>query len=137
MRKRISAYVALVALWVAASFVVSTTGEAAGVPQALDIVVGSQQVIASGHTLRRIAISDPTVADVLIIKGDKAGGVLLIGKSPGTTNLMLWERGSDVPMSYTVNVTTIASRALLGPDTPSVRVLGDTALITGSTSTVE
>jgi pilus assembly protein CpaC len=84
-----------------------------------------------------VAIGDPSVADVLIIKGDKSGGVLLIGKSPGTTNVMLWERGSNVPLSYTVNVTTIASRTLLGPDTPSVRVLGDTALITGSTATVE
>jgi pilus assembly protein CpaC len=137
MRKRISAYVALVALWIAASLVVSTTGEAAGMPQALDIVVGSQQVIASGHTLRRIAIGDPTVADVLIIKGDKAGGMLLIGKSPGTTNLMVWERGTDTPLSYTVNVTTTASRALLGQGAPDVKVLGDSALISGSASSME
>ncbi|MEQ5838149.1 type II and III secretion system protein family protein [Paraburkholderia acidicola] len=136
MTKRISVGLATVALWTATLFV-SATSEAVGVPQALDISVGSQQVVASGHALRRIAIGDPTVADVLIVKGDKAGGVLLIGKSPGTTNLMLWERGTDVPLAYTVNVTAPASRTLLGPDTPSVKVLGDTALISGSTSTME
>ncbi|MFL9871557.1 type II and III secretion system protein family protein [Paraburkholderia megapolitana] len=118
--------------------VASTASVAIGVSQqTFDISVGSQQVVASGHSLRRIAIGDPTVADVLIVRGDKAGGVLLVGKSPGTTNLMLWERGSDVPLSYTVNVTTAASRTMLGTDTPSVRVLGDSALISGSTSTME
>ncbi|WP_245811646.1 type II and III secretion system protein family protein [Paraburkholderia megapolitana] len=118
--------------------VASTASVAIGVSQqTFDISVGSQQVVASGHSLRRIAIGDPTVADVLIVRGDKAGGVLLVGKSPGTTNLMLWERGSDVPLSYTVNVTTAASRTMLGTDTPSVKVLGDSALISGSTSTME
>jgi pilus assembly protein CpaC len=136
MKNRFDAFGFAVTLC-AASFVASPAGAASGNPQAVDITVGSQQSLASGHTLRRVAIGDPSVADVLIIKGDKSGGVLLIGKSPGTTNVMLWERGSNVPLSYTVNVTTIASRTLLGPDTPSVRVLGDTALITGSTATVE
>jgi pilus assembly protein CpaC len=136
MKNRIDAF-GLAAMLCAASFVASPASAATGSPQTVDITVGAQQSLAHGHTLRRVAIGDPSVADVLIIKGDKAGGVLLIGKSPGTTNLMLWERGSDVPMSYTVNVTTIASHALLGPDTPAVRVLGDTALITGTTSTME
>ncbi len=106
-------------------------------PRALDIVVGSQQVIAS-VPLRRVAIGDPSVADVRIIKGDKKGdSLLLIGKSPGTTNLMLWERGTDTPLSYTVNVSTAGSRALLGPDAPNVKVLGDSALISGSASSME
>ncbi|WP_408377886.1 type II and III secretion system protein family protein [Paraburkholderia megapolitana] len=137
MKKRISACVVMVALLMT-GLVASTASVAIGVSQqTFDISVGSQQVVASGHSLRRIAIGDPTVADVLIVRGDKAGGVLLVGKSPGTTNLMLWERGSDVPLSYTVNVTTAASRTMLGTDTPSVRVLGDSALISGSTSTME
>ncbi|MFM0286586.1 type II and III secretion system protein family protein [Paraburkholderia megapolitana] len=136
MKKQISACLATLVLW-STSLIVSATSEAAGVPQTLDVTVGSQQVVASGHTLRRIAIGDPTVADVLIVKGDKAGGVLLIGKSPGSTNLMLWERGTDVPLAYTVNVTAPASRTLIGPDTPNVKVLGDTALISGSATSME
>ncbi|QDQ83725.1 type II and III secretion system protein family protein [Paraburkholderia megapolitana] len=137
MKKRISACVVMAALLMT-GLVASTASVAIGVSQqTFDISVGSQQVVASGHSLRRIAIGDPTVADVLIVRGDKAGGVLLVGKSPGTTNLMLWERGSDVPLSYTVNVTTAASRTMLGTDTPSVKVLGDSALISGSTSTME
>ncbi|SDH70613.1 pilus assembly protein CpaC [Paraburkholderia phenazinium] len=107
------------------------------VPQSVDITVGSQQSLAAGHSLQRIAIGDPTVADVLIIKGDKRGGVLLIGKSPGTTNLMLWERNHDAPMAYTVNVTSAAAGVLLGPGTPSVKTAGDTAYISGSAASME
>ncbi len=121
----------------AASLAVSSVSDAATNARNVDIIVGSQQSLASGHTLRRVAIGDPTVADVLIVRGDKTGGVLLIGKSPGTTNVMLWEQGKDVPISYTVSVTTAASRTLLGPDTPAVKVLGDTALISGATPTME
>lgn len=136
MKERLFAY-GTMGMLCAASLAVSSVSDAAAGAQNLDIFVGSQQTLASGHTLRRVAIGDPSVADVLIIKGDKQDGVLLIGKSPGTTSIMLWERGKDVPISYTVNVTTAASRTLLGPDTPAVKVLGDTALISGATPTME
>ncbi|MBK3840803.1 UNVERIFIED_ORG: pilus assembly protein CpaC [Paraburkholderia sediminicola] len=136
MKERFFEY-GTMAMLCAASLAVSSVSDAAANARNVDIIVGSQQSLASGHTLRRVAIGDPTVADVLIVKGDKTGGVLLIGKSPGTTSIMLWEQGKDVPISYTVNVTTAASQTLLGPDTPSVKVLGDTALISGATPTME
>jgi pilus assembly protein CpaC len=136
MKERIFAYGTIAALC-ATSLAVSSVSHAATDARNIDIVVGTQQSLASGHTLRRVAVGDPTVADVLIIRGDKTGGVLLIGKTPGTTNIMLWEQGKDAPISYTVNVTTAASRTLLGPDTPAVKVLGDTALISGTTPTME
>lgn len=136
MKKSLFAY-GIPLLLCASSFVVSSASDAAGGAQSVDITVGSQQTLAGGHTLRRVAIGDPSVADVLIIKGDRTGGVLLIGKSPGTTGLMVWEQGKDTPLSYTVNVTTSASRTLLGPDTPEVRVLGDTALISGGAASME
>jgi pilus assembly protein CpaC len=127
-----------IAAWLCvAALVVSPASDAADGPQTVEIAVGAQQSLALGHTLQRIAVGDPTVADVLIVKRDKRGGVLLIGKSPGTTNLMLWERNHDTPMSYTVNVTSAASGALLGPGTPSVKTMGDTALISGSAATME
>ena len=136
MKKRI--FACGIGAWLClATLAVAPVSDAADAPQAVDITVGSQQSLASGHTLTRIAVGDPSVADVLIIRGDRHGGVLLIGKGPGTTNVMLWERGRDTPLTYTVNVTAAASRALLGPGTPSVRTMGDTALISGSTATME
>lgn len=120
-----------------ASLAIAPVSEAADGSQTVNVTAGSQQSLALGHSLQRIAVGDPTVADVLIVRGDRRGGVLLIGKSPGTTNLLLWERNHDAPMSYTVNVTTAASTALLGPGTPDVKTAGDTALISGSAASME
>ncbi|WP_144113594.1 type II and III secretion system protein family protein [Paraburkholderia sp. BCC1886] len=105
--------------------------------QTVALTVGGQQQVATGHVLQRIALGDPTVADVLILKGAGRSGVLLVGKAAGTTSLMVWERGQDVPVKYTVTVITPAAASLLGPDTPSVNVLGGTALVAGSASTME
>jgi pilus assembly protein CpaC len=136
MKKRI--FAGGIAAWLcAASLVISPAGHAENGARTVDITVGSQQSLALGHSLQRIAIGDPSVADVLIIKGDKRGGVLLIGKSPGTTNVMLWERNQDAPMTYTVNVSTTASGALLGPSSPNVKTSGDTAVISGSAASME
>jgi pilus assembly protein CpaC len=105
--------------------------------QTVEMMVGAQQQVATGHALQRVAIGDPAVADVLIIKGDKRGGVLLVGKSAGTTSLMVWTRDRDVPLNYTVNVVTPAAAALLGPDTSALKVLGKTAVVSGSSTTTE
>ncbi|MCG5073935.1 type II and III secretion system protein family protein [Paraburkholderia tagetis] len=107
-----------------------------GLAPSVDIAVGEQRTLPVTGSLTRIAVGDPSVADVLVIRGDRRGGVLLVGKGAGTTNVMLWE-GSGAPRTLTVNVTTNAARALLGADTPDVKVLGDTALITGDAATME
>ncbi len=103
----------------------------------IELTVGAQRSVAGGHALQRVAIGDPAVADVLIIKGEKRGGVLLVGKAAGTTSLMVWERDRDAPQTYTVNVITPAAASLLGPDTPSLKVLGGTAVVAGSAATME
>ncbi|MBK3737878.1 type II and III secretion system protein family protein [Paraburkholderia aspalathi] len=105
--------------------------------QTIDLTVGAQQPLATGHTLQRVAIGDPAVADVLIIKGDKRGGVLLVGKAAGTTSLMLWTHDRDAPLTYTVNITTQAAASLLGADTPGVKMLGSTAVVSGTSATME
>lgn len=107
-----------------------------GLPPSVDIAVGEQRTLPVTGSLTRIAVGDPSVADVLVIRGDRHGGVLLVGKGAGTTNVMLWEC-SAAPRTLTVNVTTNAARALLGAGTPDVKVLGGTALITGSAATME
>jgi pilus assembly protein CpaC len=105
----------------------------------MEIVVGAQKQIATGHSLRRVAVGDPAVADVLWLNssGGANGGLLLVGKSAGRTEMMLWERGRTEPRIYTINVTTLAAGELLGSDTPAVSVLGRTAVITGSAATME
>jgi len=104
--------------------------------QTIDLTAGEQRTLAITGPLKRIAVGDPSVADVLVMRGEGNRSILLVGKAAGTTQVMLWE-GSGGPRTLTVNVTTPAAQALLGPDTPAVKVLGGTAIITGSTATME
>jgi pilus assembly protein CpaC len=104
-------------------------------PSSFDIAVGEQRTLPVTGALTRVAVGDPSVADVLVVRGDRRGGLLLVGKGAGTTNVMVWEGG--VQRTFTINVTTNAARALLGPGTPDVKVLGGTAIITGSATTME
>ncbi|WP_213761646.1 type II and III secretion system protein family protein [Caballeronia sp. dw_19] len=121
-----------------------TVGPAAGATDSassrvIDVVVGAQKQIAMGRTLQRVAVGDPAVADVLWLKssGGANGGLLLVGKSAGRTEMMIWERGQSAPQTYTINVTTLAAHELLGSDTPAVNVLGSTAVVTGSAASME
>jgi pilus assembly protein CpaC len=119
----------------AASDAAVTPLPAAGVT--LEIAVGEQRSLASGRALQRVAVGDPAVADVLVVKGERHGGVLLVGKAAGTTSVMLWERGNDTPRVYTVSVVPAAARALLGSDTGEVAVLGGNTVISGRAATME
>ncbi|GAB2881125.1 type II and III secretion system protein family protein [Paraburkholderia jirisanensis] len=114
-----------------------TTGAATGAIPMLDLMIGEQKLLAAGRSLQRVAVGDPSVADVLIVKGERRGGVLLVGKAAGATNVMLWERGSDTPLVYSVKVASAAAHALLGSDSGDVAVLGGNTVISGSAATME
>ncbi|WP_277185262.1 type II and III secretion system protein family protein [Caballeronia sp. BR00000012568055] len=94
------------------------------------LTVGAQKSISRGRAFSRIAVGDAAVADVITLRGN--GGVLIVGKSAGTTDLLLWPRGESTPITYTIDVKASASAALLDPDTPQVRVLGQTAVLSGT-----
>ncbi|WP_186140770.1 type II and III secretion system protein family protein [Burkholderia gladioli] len=126
----------LIALAIAVGVLTLSSVTSAADPAAgFDLAVGAQRQIAIGRSLQRVAVGDPAVADVLVIKG--GAGVLLIGKSAGTTNVMLWERGRSDPYVYTVHVTSGAANALLNDSTPRVDTYGDTTVISGSATTLE
>nr|WP_309907272.1 type II and III secretion system protein family protein [Caballeronia sp. LZ035] len=111
----------------------ATTTAAPSRGQVIALSAGAQMSLAPGKAVTRVAIGDPAVADVNVLKG---GGVLLVGKAAGSTSLMLWQRGSETPLSYTVDVASGAGAALAESDAPQVRVLGKTAVLTGSTPSV-
>jgi pilus assembly protein CpaC len=105
--------------------------------QSIALAVGGQRQLATGRTLVRVAVGDPAVADVLVIKGEGRGGVLVVGKAPGTTSLMIWEKGRDAPLVYAVEVRPGAASALLDGTTPQVATHDGDAVITGTTATME
>ncbi|KVE26073.1 hypothetical protein WS67_17055 [Burkholderia singularis] len=105
-------------------------------PGTIELAAGGQRQIAAGRNLQRVAIGDPDVADVLVVKGGR-GGVLLVAKAPGSTSLMVWERGRDEPSVYTVNVTSAAARAVLGGGAPSVKTYNGTTVVSGEAATLD
>ncbi|GLU34856.1 type II and III secretion system protein family protein [Trinickia caryophylli] len=110
----------------------------AGKPRTISLTVGEQRQLASGETIVRVAVGDPAVADVLLLKeGAGRHAVFLVAKGAGTTSLMMWSAGHVAPQSYTLDVRPASSAALLGDDTARVSALGGDAIISGSSPTME
>ena len=103
----------------------------------IELAVGAQRQISAGRTLQRVAVGDPAIADVLIMKGSRSGSVLLTAKAPGATNVMLWERGRDEPTIWNVEVVDAAAQAVLDGAAPRVNAYGGTAVLQGSAASLE
>ncbi|WP_175686529.1 type II and III secretion system protein family protein [Burkholderia anthina] len=103
----------------------------------IELPVGAQRQISAGHALQRVAVGDPAIADVLIMKGSRSGSVLLTAKAPGATNVMLWERGHDEPTVWNIEVVDAAAQAVLDGSTPRVNAYGGTAVLRGASASLD
>lgn len=80
--------------------------------------------------LERVAIADPSVADLVMLRGNREA--LLVGKAPGTTTLLLWQRGGSEPQRLQVDVRSAVQEGLSGQHGNTLTVQGNEALISGS-----
>ncbi|HGO6075388.1 TPA: pilus assembly protein N-terminal domain-containing protein, partial [Burkholderia cepacia] len=103
----------------------------------IELAVGAQRQISAGRALQRVAVGDPAIADVLIMKGSRSGSVLLTAKAPGVTNVMLWERGKDEPTVWSVEVVDAAAQAVLDGSTPQVKAYGGTSVLRGTSASLD
>lgn len=131
---KIKLFAFAIAIW---TMTFATLAVAAGTAGAIELAVGSQRQIAVGRALQRVAVGDPAVADVLVMKGSRTGAVLLVAKAPGSTNVMVWEHGRDEPRVWTVNVVDAAAPAVLDSSTPDVKAYGGAAVLSGSAASLE
>lgn len=60
--------------------------------------------------LERVAIADPSVADVVMLSGKRQA--LLVGKAPGTTTLLVWRRQQSEPQRMQIDVRSAVQGAL-------------------------
>lgn len=105
---------------------------------AVELSVGEQRQLAAGRSLSRVAVGDPDVADVLVMRERNGkGGVLVVGKSPGTTNLMLWDKAQAAPQTLTLTVRPAAAAALANGAAPHVATYDGDVVVSGSTPTME
>lgn len=101
-----------------------------------NLVVGVQQSIPVGKALSRVAVGDPDIADVMVMRGAHAGNLLLMAKAPGTTSLLVWTRDQTEPQRYLVKVISPATAVLTEAGGPTVSVAGGTTIVTGKAATV-
>ncbi|MDW7603906.1 pilus assembly protein N-terminal domain-containing protein, partial [Stenotrophomonas maltophilia] len=85
--------------------------------------------------LERVAIADPGVADIVMLRGQRQA--LLVGKMPGTTTLLLWHRRQAEPQRLTVRVQSAVQGAASTGSTGLVFTQQDQqGLLQGSTDSM-
>lgn len=99
-----------------------------------DIALGmrEQQSLPVVGTLERIAIADPEVADVLMVRasGGKSGSVILVGKKAGSTTVTAWVKGMPAT-TWRVKVQGDLQAALASQGGADIQVRGPASVISG------
>lgn len=79
----------------------------ASTARSLRLVAGTQQELVIDKGVERIAIANEQVATVMVTRqarGAPGARLIVTGKAPGSTSLLVWERGSESATPYTVEV---------------------------------
>src|SRR5699024_7911289 len=113
----------------------ATTAHAADTPDmpVLQLTVHEQQPMRLPGNLERMAIADPSVADVVNLH--HGNNVLLVGKKPGRTTLLMWLRGQSQPVRYELDVRSAVQAQLLGKQSAGntqLTIQDGSRVITGS-----
>lgn len=80
-------------------------------PAVLEVAQGTQKALESAVNISRIAVGDPTIADV---HANGSNAFLLMGMAPGTTSLMVWTACSKQPRQSMVFVKGKATEGFTG-----------------------
>jgi len=114
---------------------VSGSGSGGASIEELDIELGYSTSVRADFAVRRIAVGDPDVVDVLVLAEAE---VLLVPVATGSTNVVLWG-GSQAPevvldVSVGPSFSSLERRvaSLLGSEDLSIKHLGDAVAIEGS-----
>lgn len=108
------------------------------------ISAGESQVLQF-RMMSYVAIGNPAVADVVVKSGNE---LLLNGKAPGETNLLVWDKNGrseyriavtapDQPAAPDLQEAAAAVRRELGSMPVEVSVIGDNLFLTGAVPTAE
>jgi pilus assembly protein CpaC len=69
--------------------------------EVIRVVAGEQLDFKTPVKVQRVAVGDTTIADVRVLGRSE---ILILGKQPGETSLLLWEKKTDPPKSYRIQV---------------------------------
>ncbi|AEK60688.1 type II and III secretion system protein family protein [Collimonas fungivorans] len=98
----------------------------------ITLAMHEQQNLPVAGTLERIAVADPEVADVLMVRGSggKNGSVILVGKKAGVTTVTAWAKGMPAN-TWRVTVQGDLQAAVAGQGGADVKVRGAASVISG------
>lgn len=120
-------------LLVAATVLLSTGLPAAALSdQSLPVSVGKSEVVTLASEVTKVSITDPTIADVAVLSKND---VLINGKKPGTTSLIVWTKKRRVTYDVVVRVDAGLLRATIlkatGAKDLQIEVVNDSVLLYG------
>ncbi|ALS64617.1 type II and III secretion system protein family protein [Pandoraea apista] len=105
--------------------------------RSLTLGVHEQRELQVPGSLERVAVADPAVADIVVLKGTggRRGSVLIVGKKAGTTQVSAWPRGGE-PVRWEVHVTGDLQSVLGDTGSATVDARGNAAIIKGHANTI-
>jgi pilus assembly protein CpaC len=111
--------------------------ELSTVGPSLNLTIGKSTLMRVPSAITRISVGNPTVADVTLISTTE---LYLLGKTYGSTNLVVWRKGAG-PTAIDVNVNIDVARMeakihelLPGEKGITVRPAADSVILTGMVS---
>ncbi|CAM0997203.1 Pilus formation protein N-terminal domain-containing protein [Rhodanobacter sp. Root179] len=120
--------------WMVAGLVLAlswqVSSNAAAAAAGMDLQTHEQRPWHLPADLERVAIADPAVADLMMLKGRHEA--LLIGKQPGQTTLLLWHRGQPEPQRLLVRVRSALQAQLQDGAGVGLTVHDGAAMLQGS-----
>jgi pilus assembly protein CpaC len=103
-------------------------------PVAFVVAAGSQRELLVDRGIDRVALADEAVAGVTVTRktpGSPAARLIVTGKQPGRTTLMVWEKGQAAATTYTLDVQRRAATLAGSLDSmPAYQRARDVALST-------
>jgi pilus assembly protein CpaC len=108
----------------------------------ITVVAGKGELLTFGREINKVVISEPRIADALVVSPNE---VMVNGKSPGTTTLVVWEAGS-APARWDVHVRADTAdwekfrnelRTVLTDANVDATASGETIVLTGSVRSAE
>ncbi len=111
--------------------------EAAQIGPAMNLVIGKSTLLRLPSAIDRISVGNPNVADVTLIGGRE---LYLLGKTVGSTNVILWRKGgATIIIDVAVNIDTAGLQNRMNellPDEKGIKVgtAADSIVLSGEVS---
>ena len=108
--------------------------------RSVNLSVGVQKVIPLNALPTRVALADPDVAEITLLKPSRktgrGAGLLVVAKQVGTTSLLVWGPDQENPATYTIAVTGAPVLPMASVPGLNIETTGNAVKLSGTVSNV-